>query len=115
MPRHPIGVYQTGMKSIFQIYQISYISDIRYKEHIYAIRNNNSNSGNCNHVLSTCHTYSRITDTVDAIRTRRKGKYLSTLEKYNIYKIKSDNLQMNDTHNDIHNPIFLTLQKLHIR
>jgi hypothetical protein len=40
------------------------------------------------------------------IITGRKGKYLNTLEKYHIYKISRDNLHMNDTHTDTHNPIF---------
>jgi hypothetical protein len=37
--------------------------NIRYKEHIQAIRNNNSNSGYSNHIPNTGHTYGTITDT----------------------------------------------------
>jgi hypothetical protein len=47
---------------------------IRYKEHIQAIRNNNSNSRYSNHILNTCHTYGTITDTIDIIRKGRIGK-----------------------------------------
>jgi hypothetical protein len=39
-----------------------------------------------------------ITDTLDIIRTHREGKQLNTMEKYDIYKISKNNLQMNDTH-----------------
>jgi hypothetical protein len=44
-------------------------------------------------------------------RTHRKGKHLNTLEKYYIYKVSKDNLQMNDTNN----PIFKTLQETNTR
>jgi hypothetical protein len=40
--------------------------NIRYKEHIQAIRNNN-NSGYPNHILNTGHTYGTINDTMDVI------------------------------------------------
>jgi hypothetical protein len=69
---------------------------IRYKEHIHAIRNDDINSGYSNNILNTGHTYGTITDTINVIRTGRKGRHLSTLEKYHIYKISRDNLHMND-------------------
>jgi hypothetical protein len=50
----------------------------RYKEHIQAVRNNNRNSGCLNHILSTGHTYGSITDTVNFIKTEKKGKHLNT-------------------------------------
>jgi hypothetical protein len=58
----------------------------RYKEHIYDIRSNNSNSGYSNHILNTGHAYGTMTDTMDIITTGRKGKQLNTLERYHIYK-----------------------------
>jgi hypothetical protein len=89
--------------------------NVRYKEHIHAIRSNNSNSGYSNHILNTGHTYGIITDTMDIIRTGGKGRYLNTLEKYHIYKISRNNLHMNDTHIDTHNPIFQTVHELYNR
>jgi hypothetical protein len=53
---------------------------IRYKDHIQAISSNNSNSGYSNHILNTGHTYGPVTDTMDVIRTGRKGRQLNTLE-----------------------------------
>jgi hypothetical protein len=44
-----------------------------YKEHIQAIRNNSSNSGYSNHILNTGHTLRSITDTMDIIKTKKKG------------------------------------------
>jgi hypothetical protein len=52
-----------------------------------------------------------ITDTMDVIRTGRKGRHLKTLEKYLIYKISRNNLHMNDTHT--HNHIFQTIHELY--
>jgi hypothetical protein len=40
------------------------------------------------------------------VRPHRKRNNLKTLERYHIYKIVKDNLQMNDTHK----PIFKALQ-----
>jgi hypothetical protein len=65
--------------------------DIRYKEHIQTIRNNNSNSGYSNHILNTGHTYGNIADTMDIIRMGRKGRYLNTLKKYYSYKMSRNN------------------------
>jgi hypothetical protein len=50
-------------------------------------------------------------DTVDIIKTGKKGKHLNTLEKYHIYRISKDNLHMNDTYN----PIFETLYEVYAR
>jgi hypothetical protein len=72
--------------------------NIRYNENIHAIRKNNSNSGYSNHILNTGHTDGTVTDTMDVIRTGRKGRHLNNLEKYHIYKISRENLHMNDTH-----------------
>jgi hypothetical protein len=44
---------------------------VRYKEHIHAIRSNSNNSGYSNHILTMGHTYGRITNTMDVIRTGR--------------------------------------------
>jgi hypothetical protein len=71
---------------------------MRYKEHIQAIRNNNSSSGYSNHILNTGHTYGTVANTMDIIRTGRKGRHLNTQEKY-YYKMSRNKLHMNDTHN----------------
>jgi hypothetical protein len=70
----------------------------RFKEHIQAIRNNNSNLGYTRYILNIGHKYGTITDTMNVTRTHRKGKHLYTLEKYHIYMISKYNLQMNGTH-----------------
>jgi hypothetical protein len=89
--------------------------NIRYKEHVQDIRNNNNNSVYSNHILNTGHTYGTINDTMDIIRKGKKGQHLNTLEKYYIHKISKNNLHMNYTYNDIYNPIFETLHDLYTR
>jgi diphthamide synthase subunit DPH2 len=86
--------------------------NIRYKEHIHDISSINSKSGYSNHILNTGYTYRTIHDTTDVITMGRNGKHLNTLERYHIYKISKDNLHMNDTYNDTHNPIFKILHKI---
>jgi hypothetical protein len=86
----------------------------QYKKHIQASRNNTSNSGYSSHILNTGHTYGTVTDTVDIIRIREKGKHLNTLGKCHIYKISKNNLHINDKNIDTHNPIFRTLQEMNI-
>jgi hypothetical protein len=83
----------------------------RYKEHIQAIRNNNSNSGYSRHILNTGHTYGSVIDTIKVLKTQRKGKHLNTLERYYIYKMRKNGIQIKDTCIDTHNPIFKIIQK----
>jgi hypothetical protein len=88
---------------------------VRYKEHIYAIRSNNSNSGYSNHILNTGHTNGKTTNTMDIIRTGRNDRHLNTLEKYRFYKISRNKLHINDTQIETHNPIFQTVHELYDR
>jgi hypothetical protein len=108
------GIYQ--MKCLdcpFKyIGQTGRIFNFRYKVHTHVIRNNNCNYGYSNHILNTGQTYRKITDTMDVIRTGRKGRHLNTLEKYHIYKISRNNLQMSDTHIDTQSRISDNTQTL---
>jgi hypothetical protein len=89
----------------------------RYTEHTHAITVAIAiaKSGYSNHILNTGNKYGTITDTMDIIKTHRKGKHLNTLEKYYIYKVSRDNLQMNDTNTDTHKPIFKALHETNFR
>jgi hypothetical protein len=93
------GIYQMKcldcpLKYSKYIGQTGITFNLRYKEHIQAIRSNCSKSGYSNHILNTGHTYGTITDTVDVVRTGRKSRQLNTLERYHIYKIRRNNLHM---------------------
>jgi hypothetical protein len=43
----------------------------RYKEHIYEIKSNNSNTGYSRRILDTGHTYGIMEDTMDIVRIGR--------------------------------------------
>jgi hypothetical protein len=75
-------------------------NNTRYRKHIQAVSNNNSNSGYSNHILNTGHKYGTITDIMDIMGTHRKGKHLNKLEEYHMCKTSKNNLQMGDTNLD---------------
>jgi hypothetical protein len=60
-----IGIYQMKCLDcpLKYIGQTGRTFNIRYREHIQVIRNNNNNSGYSNHILNTGHTYGTINDT----------------------------------------------------
>jgi hypothetical protein len=86
----------------------------RYKEHIYDIRSNNSNTGYMNHILNTGHTYGPIDDIMEIMEAGKKGKYLNTLEKYHIHRNSKENTHINNISTETYNPIFEELNKIYI-
>jgi hypothetical protein len=82
---------------------------------IHAIRYNSCNFRYSSRVLDTGRTYDIITDTIDFMRTERKGRHLKTLEKYHIYKIIRNSLHMNDTNIEAQNRIFQRVHELYDR
>jgi hypothetical protein len=60
--------------------QIGRTFNIKYKEHVHAIRNNSSNSKFSHHILNTGHTYGTITNTMDIIKTGKKSRHLNILK-----------------------------------
>jgi hypothetical protein len=77
----------------------------RYKEHTQAICSNKVTSKYVQHILDTQHTYGTMEDTVDILHIERKGSFINTLERFHIYNLSKENLQMNDTYNPIFNLI----------
>jgi hypothetical protein len=51
----------------------------RYREHIQAIRNTNSNSEYSSRILNMGHAYGSIIDTMKVIEIEKKGKHLNIL------------------------------------
>jgi hypothetical protein len=98
--------------------QLSYIGQTgrnfkaRYKEHIRLIRTNNPNTKYAQHILDPQHDYGPIADTMDILHIERKGQLMNTWDRFHIYKLSSNKLQLNDTYTDTHNPIF-NLMKNH--
>jgi hypothetical protein len=89
--------------------------NIRCKEHIQTLRNNNSNSGSSYHILNTGHKNGTITYTTDITRPEKKGEHLNSSRKYHTYLISKDNLHMNETYINTHNPIFEASYRFYTR
>jgi hypothetical protein len=78
----------------------------RFKEYILDIRNNRTKTGYSQHIINTGHEYRNIENTLNILNVQKKGKFLNTLEKFDIYKKqKTDNL-LNESCTDTYNPIF---------
>jgi hypothetical protein len=58
--------------------------DIRYKEHIRYIKNNNGQSAYAIHILNNLHNFGPIDTTMTLIHKAHKGKRMNTLENYYI-------------------------------
>jgi hypothetical protein len=78
----------------------------RFKEHIHDIRNSRHHSKYAQHILDTGHECGTIDQTMEVLHVENKGYRLNTLEKFEIYKLKQDNLQLNDAYTVTQNPIF---------
>jgi hypothetical protein len=57
-------------------------------------------------MLDTGHSYDTINKTLDILRTEEKVQLLNILERFYIYDLSRQGLQMNDTYSEKHNPIF---------
>jgi hypothetical protein len=43
---------------------------------------------------------------MEILHLDRKGKLMNTWERFHIYKLSKEGIQLNDTYADTHNPIF---------
>jgi hypothetical protein len=102
------GVYELKCKSCPMKYvgQTGRNFKTRYREHILAIRNNNTTSRYAQHILETGHEYGTMEDILTIMQCERKGRRLNSLEQFYIHRLSKEKTQMNDTHKNIHNPIF---------
>jgi hypothetical protein len=102
------GVYQLKCNEcpLKYIGQTERTFKYRYREHIQAIRTNRHTSKYAQHILDTGHSYGTMEETMDIIKTTNKEHLHNTLERFYIYYLSKNKLQMNDTYTDTHNPIF---------
>jgi hypothetical protein len=107
------GMYQLKCNSC----QPSYIGQTgrnfkdRYKEHIRSIRTNKPNTKYAQHILDTQHAYGPVSNTMYILLPiERKGQLMNTWERFHIYKLSSNILELNNTYTDIYNPIFNPIQ-----
>jgi hypothetical protein len=59
--------------------------EVRYKEHLQAIRNNKGNRMSPQHISDTTHTYSTLEHTLDISHIVKEEQYMYTLERFYIY------------------------------
>jgi hypothetical protein len=104
------GVYKLTCMDCPQYYigQTGRTFNIRYKEHIRDIRNNNNNIGYAQHtsILNNTHEYGNIQDAMDILQITQKGRLMDTIKKYYIYKANREGITLNGTHTNNKNPIF---------
>jgi hypothetical protein len=62
-------------------------------------------------ILNTGHACGGIEDTMKILHKIENGAHMNTLEKFNVYEISKQGMQINDTCTDIINPIFEILTK----
>jgi hypothetical protein len=85
--------------------------EVRYREHIHAVRTNRQNSKFAQNILGTRHDYDTIDKTMEILHIEKKGHKLNTLDRFHIYDRTKKGLQMNEPFTDIYNPIFDILLK----
>jgi hypothetical protein len=62
-------------------------------------------------ILDTQHTNGTMENAMDILHIERRGPLMNTLERFHIYSFSKENLQMNDTYADTHNPIHTQWQQ----
>jgi hypothetical protein len=102
------GIYELKCNSC----QLKYIGQTgrnfrtRYREHIHAIHSNKTTSKYAQHILDTGHAYGTLENTFNVLHFLNKGPQMNSLERFYIYRLRRDNLNLNDTYTDISNPIY---------
>jgi hypothetical protein len=84
------GIYELRCKSCPRKYigQTGRNFKTRYREHILAIRNNNSAASKyAQHTLETGHEYGKMEDILTIIQREKKGRRLNSLEQFYIHRL----------------------------
>ena len=79
---------------------------VRSREHVRDIKNNGQSSKFAEHILDTTHEYSTTDKTLEVLYIGKKGRTLDTYERFHIYEISKQNLQLNDNFTEMFNPIY---------
>jgi NCAIR mutase (PurE)-related protein len=78
----------------------------RYEKPVQVIKNNKSRTGFSHHILNTGHAYDDIENTMEILNIQDKGTYLSTHERFQIFKCKKTGILLNENYTDTYNPTF---------
>jgi hypothetical protein len=78
----------------------------RFKERIRDIKNNEQNSKLAQHILHTKYEYETIEKVMKILHVEKKGQMLFTHERFRMYEISKQNMQLNDNIAETYNPIY---------
>jgi hypothetical protein len=78
----------------------------RYKEHTRDVNNNGQYSKFTQHIIETGHEYDMIEKTMKILHIEKKSQIVSTCERFHIYEINEQNLQLHDNFTETYNPIY---------
>ena len=81
----------------------------RFAEHFRDFKYTNHKSKFAEHLLENNHSIGPIDSIMEVLHTTRKGKLMDTLEKFHIYKVTRENIQINDKNTSKPNVIFDTI------
>ena len=101
------GIYRMVCHTCNNSYigQTSWKLEIRYKEHIKYIKNNNGQSAYATHILNNLHKYGPIESTMKLIHKAYEGNRTNTLENYYIQYFQLHNIIQEQTTSKL-NPLF---------
>jgi transposase-like protein len=80
-----------------------------FSEHFRDFKYANHKSKFAQHLLDNNHSFGPIDNILEVLHSTSKGKLMDTLEKFHIYKITRENIQINDKNTSKPNAIFDTL------
>ena len=103
-----IGVYQLTcpdckMKYVGQTERSFYT---RFHEHFRDFKYANQKSKFAQHLLENNHSIGPIDNIMEVLHHTKKGKLMDTLERFHIYKVTHENIQINDKNKSRPNVIF---------
>jgi hypothetical protein len=103
-----VGVYLLQCTQCPQRYigQTGRAFKTRYEDHIRDIKNIGQCSKFAQHIIEAGHEYDTIEKIMKILHTEEKSQIFNTYERFHIYEISKQNMQLNDTFTETYNPIY---------
>jgi hypothetical protein len=77
------------------------------------MKGSKQNSKYAQHICDTGYLFSKIEKTLEVFHTEMERQLLNTLERFHIYKLSKQTLQMNDIFSIKNHPIFTVILQTH--
>jgi len=105
---NPCGIYKLKCKTYNNVYvgQSGTSINIRHKEHIRYIRTNNPLSAYAQHILQNRHEYGTMADTLQLLKTCRKGTRLNCWESLYMQVFHQHNVLITEQQVSDTNPLY---------